>query len=353
MKRITNLFLLGFILFLASPTKAQSPIAVQNDSGTSFYSTLDLAITNAIAGDYIYLPGGTFTISVPIDKQLQIIGVGHNPDSCAVTGITQVTGNILIKNGSDHGLLTGMKISGTVSFGTSAQAYNDVTINYYTIERCNIAGVINLATKSTNTLINECIIHSSITGNYTQGFQMSKCIYETSYIYTFDSNAYFTNNIFLGNGYSNINLYYIKGCSFKNNIFIRYLNDATAANINYSPAQYSYYCSYNNIFQNNLSSSFNLFPSPYNLFQNNITGTVTILFVNQSGQLFDYKQDYHIKTDSPAHNAGTDGNDLGIYGTSNPWKEGSVPSYPHIQSKSISTVNGNLNVKIKVAAQDN
>ena len=89
-----------------------------------------------MAGDYIYIPGGNFTISVPIDKQLQIVGVGHNPDSCAVTGITQITGNILIKNGSNHGSIIGLKILGTVSFGTSP--YTDVSINYYTIERCFI-----------------------------------------------------------------------------------------------------------------------------------------------------------------------------------------------------------------------
>lgn len=350
MKIISNLFLLGFILFLAIPTQAQSPIAVQNDNGTSFYATLDLAITNAKAGDYVYLPGGTFTISVPIDKQLQIIGVGHNPDSCAFTGITQVTGNVLIKNGSDHGLLTGMKISGTISFGTSP--YTDVSISYYTIERCNIGGAINLATKSTNTLINECIIHGLIIGNYTQGFQLSKCIVEPSSnsgayfysLYNFDSNAYFNNNIFLTTSYYNLNYWCsVKNCYFRNNIFL------SRTIVGCNPIE-------NNLFQNNLLNAYNAnqdISSTNNVFRNNILGTITTLFKNQSGNLFDYKQDYHILDASTAHNAGTDGTDLGIYGTGNPWKEGSLPSYPHIQSKSISTVNGNLNVKVKVAAQDN
>jgi len=343
MKRIIYLTLLASILFLAKNTNAQSPIAVQNESGSTFYSTLDLAITNAKAGDYIYIPGGSFTISVPIDKQLQIIGVGHNPDSCAVTGITQVTGNILIKNGSDHGLLSGMKISGTISFGTSP--YTDVSISNYTIERCNIGDAINLATKSTNTLIIECVLKGLISGNYSQGFQMSKCIYEGSLLYSFDSNAYFSNNIFL---YSNSFLFFwgIRGCFFKNNIFLTpRLYDAWGT---YGSVPYP---SINNTFQNNIVQLSTL-SSSNNIFQNNITGTATTLFVNQSGSVFDYKQDYHIKTDSPAHNKGTDGTDLGIYGTGSPWKEGSLPNNPHIQSKSISTVNGNLNVKIKVAAQD-
>lgn len=343
MKKITFLTFLGFILLLASPAKAQSPIAVQNDSGTSFYSTLDLAITNAVAGDYIYIPGGVFPISVPIDKQLHIIGVGHNPDSCAVTGITQVTGNIIILNGSDHGSIAGLKISGYFHFGSSP---NDVIINYYTIERCNIGGEITLATRSTNILVNECVIKGLINGNKTQGFKLSKCIVEADYVMGFDSNAYFINNIFTQCkfGYWAIRQNII-GCYVKNNIFLTRLyvgNYDAYSNVDVSK----------NLFQNNLFNSGHNLSTTSNVFQNNITGPVTTLFKNQTGAVFDYKQDYHILESSPAHNAGTDGTDLGIYGTTNPWKEGSLPSNPHIQSKSISTVNGNLNVKIKVAAQD-
>lgn len=342
MKKITFLTLIGFIFFLAT-TKAQSPIAVQNESGSSFYSMLDEAITNAIAGDYIYIPSGVFTISVPIDKQLQIFGVGHNPDSCAVTGITMVTGNILIINGSDHGLITGIKISGNISFGAQP---NDVSINYFAIERCNIGGTINLASRSSNILINECILRGPLIGNNTQGFQMSKCIIEPLpsgiNLYSFDSNAYFNNNIFLpSNGVNqDIRFASINNCYIKNNVFLSRVYDGANTCIN-------------NLFQNNLFLGPINIPVGTNLYRGNINGGVTILFVNRSGFVFDYKHDYHIKTDSPAHNAGTDGTDLGIYGTGNPWKEGSLPTNPHIQSKSISTVDGNLNVKIKVAAQNN
>ncbi len=329
------------VLLISASTSAQSLIAVQNGSNATYYASLDSAITYAAAGSYIYIPGGSFTLTKSINKELHIIGVGHNPDSCAVTGISEVIGNFLILNGSDHGSILGLKISGTISFGSSP--YTDVSINYYDIERCNIGNDIYLATNSTHILINECIIRGRIFGNNTQLFQMSKSIIETSSLYYFNSNAYFINNIFLANN-SFYHYYYwstIKDSNFRNNIFltIPFANSSDCIN---------------NQFQNNLFNTIYSLPaSPTNVFQNNITGPVATLFKNQSGYYFDYKQDYHILPDSPAHNAGTDGTDLGIYGTGTPWKEGSLPGNPHIQSSSISTVNGNLNVKIKVASQDN
>ena len=149
-----NIYFLAILaLFIHGNSKAQTLIAVTNDTGSSFYSTLDLAITNATAGDYIYLPGGNFTISVPIAKKLQIVGIGHNPDSCAVTGITQVTGDFKITCGSDHGSISGLKIWGNINFTlTTGQ-----TISYYSIERCNLNSV-SIATNSTKILINECVI---------------------------------------------------------------------------------------------------------------------------------------------------------------------------------------------------
>ena len=286
-----------------------------------------MAITNATNGDYIYLPGGSFKITVPIDKLLNIIGAGHNPDSCAASGITVIVGDFNIKSGSDHGSLSGLKIGGAITFTTNENQF----LNYYSIDRCNIKDVY-ISPRSSNIIINECVVTGSIDGGNAQGFQLSKCIVEGSGISAFDSNAYFINNIFIGSKYL-----IVSGCSFRNNIFL--------SSVTY----------YQNVFQNTFQN--NLFNGGYTLggnqiLLNNIIVPVSTLFVNQSGTAFDYKQDYHILTDSPAHNAGTDGTDLGIYGTSSPWKEGSVPSNPHIQSKSISTVNGNLNIKIKVAAQD-
>lgn len=322
-----NLYFSLFLAwFIVGQTNAQTLIAVTNDAGSSFYATLDLAISNAVAGDYIYLPGGNFTISVPIAKKLQIIGVGHNPDSCAVTGITQVSGNFTINSSSDHGLITGLKIWGSINFTlTTGQ-----TLSYFSIERCNL-NAVSIATNSSNIFINECVI-GSVSGSNSQGILVSKCIFSGG-VSGFVANTDINNNLFL-----NSITYPTAGCDFKNNIFLSGMPSPSA---NYT-ALYQ-----NNSFTSAVSSLYNC--------QNSVVASAAELFVKKTKTGFDYDQDYHILATSPAHNAGTDKKDLGIYGTSSPWKEGSLPGNPHLQrlrSQSVSSLNGNLDVKTKVAAQD-
>lgn len=323
-----NLYFLLILAFLISgESKAQTLIAVTNETGSSFYSNLDSAIIHSVAGDYIYLPGGNFTVSKPINKKLQIVGVGHNPDSCAVTGITQVTGNFTINSGSDHGSITGLKIWGSISFVlTTGQ-----TLNYFSVEHCNLNGV-SFATNSSNILINECVI-GSVSGSSSQGILVSKCIISGG-ISGFVSNTFISNNVFLSSSFT----YPYSGVSFQNNIF---LSSGPTPTVTYT----AFYR--NNSFTTAVSSLYNC--------HNNIVGSAAELFKNKTKTGFDYDQDYHILATSPAHNAGTDGTDLGIYGTGSPWKEGSLPGNPHVQrlrSQSVSSLNGNLDVKVKVAAQD-
>jgi hypothetical protein len=80
------------------------------------------------------------------------------------------------------------------------------------------------------------------------------------------------------------------------------------------------------------------------------------IFVNQTGNIYSYMQDYHLKSTSPGKNAGTDGMDVGIYGGSSPFKEGALPVNPHIRFKNVAgstNSSGTLNIHFKVAAQDN
>ena len=297
--------------------QAQTMIAVQGDTGSSFYASLDTAIVKAHAGDYIYLPGGNFTVSKPIDKKLHIVGVGFNPDSCIATRITQVTGSFTIKKGSDHGSMTGMKIGGGFTFSLSTGE----SLNYFSIERCDIGSDVNLATKSSQILISECVLNGSVYGNSSQGFQLTKCIVSGN-VYGFIANSFADNNVFLGGSFG--------GCFFRNNIFLSYVASPDPSNTTVFQ---------NNSFRSTVSSLYNC--------HNNIVASSTDLFKNN--------QDYHVLATSAAHNAGTDGTDLGIYGTSSPWKEGSLPGNPHIQkvqSKTVSTIDGKLEVKTNIAAQD-
>jgi hypothetical protein len=65
-------------------------------------------------------------------------------------------------------------------------------------------------------------------------------------------------------------------------------------------------------------------------------------------------QNYHLT--NPGNYAGTDGKQVGIYGGSFPYKEGAVPSPPHVRSKTIASSTdgqGKLNVQITTSAQNN
>ena len=105
-------------------------------------------------------------------------------------------------------------------------------------------------------------------------------------------------------------------------------------------------------FKNNIGISMNgTYTGSYatNAFgSGNVTELIETTFVNHSN-------DFHLNITSLGKNAGTDGTDIGIYGGAFPWKEGSIPTNPHFQKINIAPKtdnSGNLNVKIKVAAQD-
>lgn len=118
-------------------------------------------------------------------------------------------------------------------------------------------------------------------------------------------------------------------------------------------------CSYNvcrdNYYQNNIFASS---PSFNNSSGHNNIGNINpnALFTSFSGNSYSPTDNYHLQPNSIGINAGTDGTDIGIYGGPFPWKEGAVPSNPHVQFININgntNPNGTLPVNINVNAQDN
>jgi len=340
MKKFECIALFSIILLLAIRTQAQTLIAVQNGGIPKFYSILQDAITSAQNKDTIYIPGGaySFTDNITINKELHLIGTGHNPDSTATTGITQLNATIYLVAGANNSTFEGLSNFGFIS----GKSTSDEDVDNITISRCNCNGPIALSGLSTNWLIYESIVASSIIGlsvsssSYAQNNLFSNNLIQGTINY-FGPNNIFKNNYFLG---PSIILNNNDGCLFQNNIF-------------------AYSSQYGNItsciFNNNLFIDDASIPGG-SLGSNNIfSQSLTSTFVNQSGNTFNYAHDYHLKTDSPGKGAGKDGTDIGIYGGAYPWKAGSIPTNPHFQRINISPKtdnSGNLNVKIKVAAQD-
>ena len=335
------LIALASAILLTTSAFSQTLIAVQNGGTPRFYSILQDALNGAQNKDTIYIPGGSFSLTnnkITIDKELHLIGAGHYQDS-TVVGISQLNASIVLVTGANNSSFEGFYLNGEFNCGTST-ANEDV--DNITISRCNCTN-ITLSRFSTNWTVRESIARSSLTGYYWGG--------TTS---PYAQNNFFSNNIVCGDCKS-----FGPNNDFKNNIFLNVWN--------------GFYCRVTNIessiFRNNIFSYSSLsitscttennifYYNPTIQLSNNIYNqTSSTTFVNQSETTFDYKQDYHLKSDSPGKNAGKDGTDIGIYGGAFPWKEGSVPSNPHFKSVKISPKtdnSGNLNVRINVAAQDN
>ncbi len=341
MRRVTSIILISILVFQVSLANAQNLIAVQNGGAPKFYSILENAINNAQNKDTIYISGGAFSFSttITIDKELHFMGTGYHPDSTKVLP-TQINSSIVLVSGANNSSFEGFLLNGDI---VTVSINEDV--DKISIQRCYFRS-IRLSRSSEYWVVRENIITGNVSGgdNSMQPFAQNNIFSNNiigEFISCFGPNNEFRNN-FMNGGYFYLNK--IDGCFFKNNIF----------NIN-SYDQNRYYTISSSVFENNIFSGSSFIPSGC-INRNNIDQQSSAsTFVNQSLTYFDYTQDYHLKTDSPGRNAGTDGSDIGIYGGTYPWKEGSIPANPHFQRIQIGTktdINGNLNVKIKIAAQD-
>lgn len=329
-------FIVYFLALLFSMNaKSQSVIALDHNGLSTFFTDVQVAVNNAVSGDIIYLPGGSFP-GFNVDKKLTIIGAGFSPDSTIATTRTIITGDIVMINGDCDGcVFTGLRVNGSI-FSSNGSDNDNVQVS-----RCFVTlGIYPYSfPDSENWVISECYVRDI--GNLSNSFVTNNLI--TSYTSNL-SNCQIENNIFF---YENIGFPPITGnlCSVKNNIFL-YLN-------------YSSFTS-NSIFYNNIFSSSGV---PNGLFGDGNIGVGNIydldfngLFENLLPGSFDnlYLSDLHL-VNSAYNTGGTDGSPIGIYGGLHPWKAGSVPFNPHFQNSTISSTTnaqGSLNVQIKAAAQE-
>lgn len=313
-------------------------IALHSNTGVQIFkgnSALGDAYAAAQNADTLYLSGHTFSPPPAFDKQLTIFGAGHYMDSTLATGKTFINGNIILSENADGFYLEGVELTGNFSFSTNQ------AVDYVIIKRCKINGsfsvVGNLTNPSTNlSLIGNVFISSLNIQNAINVFISNNIIAQT--IGGTNGNVISNNIILYSNSSSSV--YYINGNSntLENNIFIGYRISNGMGNV------------YRN----------NLFVSPTQLYGttpttigNYINIPQANIFVNQTGTTFDYAHDYHLQ--APNTYLGTDGSEVGIYGGLFPYKEGAVPLNPHIRVKNIASAtdsNGDLNIQIQVAAQE-
>lgn len=333
MKKQSLLFLI--VAIATSITANAQTIALHSSTGVQIIkgsTSLATAYSTAQNGDTLYLSGHTFTPPAAFDKQLIIYGTGHYVDYTHATGKTFINGNIILTENADLFYIEGIEITGSVTF-----SYNQ-SINNVTFKRCKINGLFHVEGNQTRPSTNLALIQN-----------------------IFVNAVYLSNaqNTLVSNSIIQLNLAFAQGNFISNNIILfapafalhDVINSHVSNNIFIGGALSQ---GSGNIYKNNLIVEASPLYGSYPTIIGNYTNIPqSSIFVNQTGNAFNYTHDYHLK--APTIYLGTDGTQVGIYGGTFPYKEGAVPLNPHIQTKNISPTtdeNGNLQIQIQVSAQE-
>lgn len=329
-------FTILIILLTGIIGNSQGLITVQNGSSVSFYTTVPLAVDNAINGDTIYIPAGGFTLN-SLNKKLHLVGIGYN-NVIGTEGISILSSQIELQPNSSGSSLTGLKIDGKVILSS---------VNNINISRCNIQGGIFGSGPISNILISECLLGASDL--------CFTCSNPFSVALSNSTNIYFSNNIAL----SKIAL---TESVIKNNILLstqQFFDNLQPNNcIVENNIIKGSIRGQNSIYKNNFLLSS---PSGQGNQESNdyINGNINNLFINPiffNNSSLALDANYNIITNSIYYTGGSDGTQIGLYGGPYIWKDGAIPFNPTIQSKQIANFtdqNGNLKINIKVKAQNN
>ncbi len=341
MKKTKGILLLTVIAVLNGiGVKAQNKITLSHLGVPTFFTNLTTALASASNGDTLYLPGGTIQPSgsdITINKSVHIVGTGHYPDSTSATGRTLIT-TLRYLTGSGGGSLQGCVVNNLYIGYASNQ-----NIAGLSVTRCSI-GYFRLGSDNVSTIDNIYLTDNIFTGQISIHTAYSNIIFIRNII-NINNNRLgqgllFKNNVFYQMSYDAFEGFI--SCIYENNIIISSGSDFTISSSN---------CHYNNnLFIPNVSD-WGTNTQQNSLLNQTLDGT----FENVTGTSFSYNYNYNLKDSSSGNDYGTDGTDVGIYGTNTPYKEGAVPFNPHIIFKSISTETtpqGILNVTISVSAQD-
>ena len=319
-------------------------IAVQNGGTPQFYFTFQEALSAATDGDTLYFPTGVFAIPQAIERELHFVGRGHYPSESPGSGITRITGNIILKEGADGSSFEGIYLDNIIiANGDGANIF--ITISDLSFVRSSIAGITmggqyndsnNPLNNVSQILISECVIRGVVTARQAYNVVIEKSIFD-SYLAGFNGQATVENSVFLSRP-----LLSNSGITFNNSIFI------------YDGTNFLQYEG-NHVFNNCVFVYDFSFVLGTNLVNNSITNSdAAVIFEEVTGSAFEYTQNYQLKEGSPAIGIGSGGSDAGIYGPDQPYTDG-ITSYPFINEIIVpgtTDENGNLNIQVKVSAGD-
>jgi hypothetical protein len=336
-------------LALMTSVSAQTPrIVVQGSGEPQVFSSIYDALATAQQDDKLYFSGGSFladtgfTLSIP----LHFIGAGMHPDSTNVTGATILTtgasDDFRFTTGASGSSFTGVNFNpnGELRYGTDLS--NDEPVDML-FERCAFQKFMYLASvegAASSTVFDECIFYNQLQG-YGGAATVDRCVFESgAEVNIFrPSGLIMRNSVLLGCRLQNSENAVVQNCIFT-------YDGAPLWQV--SGVQITNCIINNDVMFSNSSGNVE-------------TGTIynqtpADIFVSETDNLYQFTDDLHLLPGSPGIGAGNDGTDIGLYGSSSPYKPGNVPYNPHYRQASIAPAtetNGDLPVTIKVATQPN
>lgn len=351
-------YLLFIFCIFFIETYAQTRITVDNSPGTGadFDNVAD-AISAANTGDTIFIhPSSTSYGNITVTKKLHFVSLGHAPQY--TQGMAAQIGNIILNvtpNGADGITFSGFRFA-LMSIANNNQSYNEVEITNCFLIKIT-AGLGGPGVRN-NWVIAGCVLVG-------QGEDHIQKVNGGGWM-IMNNHMRNPNTASSWNMFRNLN----GTDSFRNNIIVsnqvpdgngvvRLFEACTNLNIEntillFSEAVQSIYLIGNSLtFNNCLSysyagSTFAALSGSNNL--NNIAPN----FVSTPNNNANYSSanDFNIQAGSPASVAGTDGQDLGIYGNSFAFSVYGYPSqFPYISNMQILNgavaPGGMLNVKIE------
>ena len=345
---------LPVLIALAFSLRSEAQLArivVQGSGAPQVFTDINAALAAAQPNDKLYFSGGTFisATAFTIGMPLHLIGAGVHPDSTGVTSTTTLetgAGDILITTGASGSTFTGITFNAAsdIQYGTSAADDDPTGIVFH---RCRFLCHTYLdfdAASTSSTLYDECVFNQYVSGNDFVSATFTRCIFD-----------YATGT---GSCIGEVGNLFISHCVFLGHQAFRNSSGATIENSICTNTSYPVYQSNNVTFTNCLFSG--------TTYTGNSSGEVITncqlnvlaanIFINETDNNYQFSDDMHLAPGSGGIGGADDGTDIGLYGSSSPYKPGNVPYNPHYRQANIATAtdaNGDLPVTIKVATQPN
>lgn len=290
-------------------------VSNQTSPQVAEFNTIQAAHDAAQSGDTIYVyPCLSSFKGAKISKNLTLIGNGFNKvnDYTDCSKIT-TSDTLYLNSGSEGSIISSVVGNFKIRISTSN----------ILIQRCKLSKIIIDNNLSTISIIN-CIITTNTDQNAVRVLNNTSAI-------NVQNNIIIQNGYYQNQGTEDISTFYVGNNSsmiIKNNIVRGY-------HITYSLYANSIYIS-DNIFYNayggwdrwhNLSPNAILKNGTFYCEQNTDSRWISFVDINHS--------DYHLNSNSPAKNIGTDNQDLGIYTGTYPFIDDGAPSLPTIYSLTI------------------